>query len=150
MADEFQFLLPEAGLKTEIKTNSASWAWAVGRWGDHRGMCSLDFACIWSNPFFFRWLWRFLIDSGELFVTHPAKHQGTLLLNGIGETNASHVDQLLYPKPSSRSDVWIRGELPWNILLIAQNVTRIKTFPCKFEYNPFFWVAGCCCANFDF
>jgi hypothetical protein len=58
MADEFQFLSPEAGLKTEIKTNSKSWARAVGRWGNQReseSKCSLDFTCIWRNPFFFSW-----------------------------------------------------------------------------------------------
>ena len=120
MADEFQFLSPEAGLKTEIKTNSASWAWAVGRWGDQRGMCSLEFSCIRSNPFFFRWLWRFPIDSGNLFVTHPAKHQVTLSLDGIGETDA-HGAIILSPTflKIRRVDLWsylgIFSWLPRNI-----------------------------------
>ena len=48
--------------------------------------------------------------------------------------------------PQDRT-LWIRGELPWHVLVFVQNITWINIFLCRSEYDPFIWVAGSCCAD---
>ena len=48
--------------------------------------------------------------------------------------------------PQDRT-LWIHGELPWHVLMFLQNIPWINIFLCKSEYDPFFRVAGICCAD---